>query len=244
MRKIYIAAIVALLIVLSIVPASADIAADLAPETNADGVQIAASVEEERENLIDILEDATPDEVFLIRDKLEEAFLGLELEGLDGFGKFFKFVNDYEKLMVALLLFLSGVFLLIAVKILIKHITVVNGNIISAFKQTSELMEGAQTTIDGYTTANNAYLEDSRRKDEIISAQLATIEGIERERLEETKRMTLSMDQSRDAAIESLRGYIKMIEASPGIDKMTRDHFVTGFEAVIDKILAEGGDGE
>jgi hypothetical protein len=108
MRKLYIVAIVTLLIILSVVPVSADIAADLAPETNAEGVQIAASVEEERDKLIGILEDATPEEVFAVRDQLEDAFLGLELDGLDGFGKFYKFVGDFKDLFVALFLFAGG----------------------------------------------------------------------------------------------------------------------------------------
>lgn len=244
MRKLYIVAITALIVILSVMPVSADIAADLAPETNAEGVQIAASVEEERDKLIGILEDATPEEVFAVRDQLEEAFLGLELEGLDGFGKFYKFFADFKDLFAALFLLVGGALTLIASKLLGKKIQTNNQNMIDAFKGSSEMWEGAKKTVDSYTTATNAYLEESRRKDEMISAQAAEIERIQTQMLEETKAMTSALNQSRDASVAALRGYIMMIESAPGIDEIYRKHFVAESEAVIASILGEGGDRE
>lgn len=244
MRKLYIVAITALIVILSVMPVSADIAADLAPETNAEGVQIAASVEEERDKLIDILEDATPEEIFAVRDQLEEAFLGLELDGLDGFGKFYKFFADFKDLFAALFLLVGGALTLLASKLLGKKIQTNNQNMIDAFKGSSEMWEGAKATVDGYTTATNAYLEESRRKDELISAQTAEIERIQTQRLEETKAMTSALNQSRDASVAALRGYIMMIESAPGIDEIYRKHFVAESEAVIASILGEGGDRE
>lgn len=242
MRKFYIVAITALIVILSVMPVSADIAADLAPETNADGVQIAASVDEERDKLIRILEDATPEEIFAVRDQLEEAFLGLELEGLDGFGKFYKFVSDFKDLFAALFLLVGGALTLLASKLLGKKIQTNNQNMIEAFDGSSEMWKGAKETVDGYTNATNAYLEESRRKDEMISAQAAEIERIQTQRLEETKAMTSALNQSRDASVAALRGYIMMIESAPGIDEIYRKHFVAESEAVIASILGEGGD--
>jgi hypothetical protein len=244
MRKFYFAAIVTLLVILSVMPVSADIAADLAPETNAEGVQIAASVEEEREKLIGILEDATPEEIFAVRDQLEEAFLGLELDGLDGFGKFYKFFADFKDLFAALFLLVGGALTLLASKMLGKKIQTNNQNMIDAFKGSSEMWEGAKATVDGYTAATNAYLEESRRKDELIAEQAAEIKLIQAQRLEETKVMTSSLNQSRDASVAALRGYIMMIESAPGIDEIYRKHFVAESEAVIASILGEGGDRE
>ena len=244
MHKLYIVAITTLLVILSVIPVSADIAADLAPETNADGVQIAASVEEERDKLIGILEDATPEEIFAVRDQLEDAFLGLDLEGLDGFGKFYKFVGDFKDLFVALFLFAGGALALLASKLLGKNIKINNQNMIEAYKGSSKVCEGVKATVDGYTTATNAYLEESRYKDELISAQTAEIERIQTQRLEETKAMTSALNQSRDASVAALRGYIMMIESAPGIDEIYRKHFVAESEAVIASILGEGGDRE
>lgn len=242
MRKLYIIAIVALLIILSVVPVSADIAAGLAPETNADGVQIAASVEEERDKLIGILEGATPEEIFAVRDQLEEAFLGLELEGLDGFGKFYKFFADFKDLFAALFLLVGGALTLLASKLLGKKIQTNNQNMIDAFNGSSEMWKGAKETVDGYTTATNAYLEESRRKDEIISAQTAEIERLQTQVLEATKTMTVAMTQSRDASVASLRGYIRMVESAKGIGEVDRKRFVEEQERAITEILGEGGD--
>lgn len=244
MRKFYFAVIVSLLIIMSVIPVSADIASDLAPETNAEGVQIAASVEEERDKLIGILEDATPEEVFAVRDQLEEAFLGLELEGLDGFGKFYKFISDFKDLFAAMLMFVGGVLALLASKLFGKKIQINNQNMIEAYKGSSKVCEGVKATVDGYTTTTNAYLEESRRKDEMISAQTAEIERLQTQLMEATKTMTAAMNQSRDASVAALRGYIMMIESAPGIDEIYRKHFVAESEAVIASILGEGGDRE
>ena len=244
MRKFYIMAILALLIILSVVPVSADIAADLAPETNAEGVQIAASVEEERDKLIGILEDATPEEVFAVRDQLEEAFLGLELEGLDGFGKFYKFTADFNDLFVSLFWFVGSTLILWAFKLLGKKIQTNNQNMIEAVKRFFEMWKGAKETVDGYTTATNAYLEESRRKDEMISAQAAEIERLQTQVLEATKTMTVAMTQSRDASVASLRGYIRMVESARGIGEVDRKRFVEEQERAITEILGEGGDRE
>lgn len=244
MRKLYIVAIVTLLVILSVIPVSADIAADLAPETNAEGVQIAASVEEERDKLIGILEDATPEEVFAVRDHLEEAFLGLELEGLDGFGKFYKFTADFNALFVALFWFVGSTLILWAFKLLGKKIQTNNQNMIEAVKRFFEMWKGAKATVDGYTTATNAYLEESRRKDEIISAQAAEIERLQAQMLEATKTMTVAMTKSRDASVASLRGYIRMVESARGIGEVDRKRFVEEQERAITEILGEGGDRE
>ena len=244
MRKLYIVAIVTLLIILSVTPVSADIAADLAPETNAEGVQIAASVEEERDKLIGILEDATPEEIFAVRDQLEEAFLGLELEGLDGFGKFYKFIADFKDLFSALFLLVGGGLTLLASKLLGKKIQTNNQNMINAFNRSSKMWERAKATVDGYTTATNAYLEESRRKDEMISAQAAEIERLQTQVLEATKTMTVAMTQSRDASVASLRGYIRMVESARGIGEVDRKRFVEEQEKAITNILGEGGDRE
>ena len=244
MRKLYIVAIVSLIVILSVMPVSADIAADLAPETNAEGVQIAASVEEERDKLIGILEDATPEEVFAVRDQLEEAFLGLELEGLDGFGKFYKFTADFNALFVALFWFVGSTLILWAFKLLGKKIQTNNQNMIEAVKRFFEMWKGAKATVDGYTTATNAYLEESRRKDELISAQAAEIERLQAQMLEATKTMTVAMTKSRDAAVASLRGYIRMVESARGIGEVDRKRFVEEQERAITEILGEGGDQE
>ena len=244
MRKLYIVAIVTLLIILSVVPVSADIAADLAPETNAEGVQIAASVDEERDKLIGILEGATPEEVFAVRDQLEEAFLGLELEGLDGFGKFYKFTADFNDLFVSLFWFVGSTLILWAFKLLGKKIQTNNQNMIEAVKRFFEMWKGAKETVDGYTTATNAYLEESRRKDEMISAQAAEIERLQTQVLESTKTMTVAMTQSRDASVASLRGYIRMVESARGIGEVDRKRFVEEQERAITEILGEGGDRE
>ena len=242
MRKLYIVAIMAVLVILSVMPVSADIAADLAPETNAEGVQIAASVEEERDKLIGILEDATPEEIFAVRDQLEEAFLGLDLEGLDGFGKFYKFVADFKDLLVALFLFAGGALALLASKHLGKRIQTNNQNMIDAYNGSSEMWERARATVDGYTTSINAYLEESRHKDDLISVQAAEIERLQTERLAETKALTIALNQSRDASVAALRGYIAMIDSAPGIDEIYRKHFVSESEAAISAILGEVGD--
>lgn len=244
MRKLYIVAIVALLVILSVLPVSAEIAADLAPETNAEGVQIAASVEEERDKLISILEDATPEEIFAVRDQLEEAFLGLELEGLDGFGKFYKFISDYKDLFAALFLLVGGSLTLLASKLLGKKIQTNNQNMIDAFKGSSKMWEGAKETVDSYTTATNAYLEESRRKDDLIFAQSAVIERLQTQLLDATKTMTGAMTQSRDASVASLRGYIRMVESARGIGEVDRKRFVEEQEKAITEILGEGGDKE
>lgn len=242
MRKLYIIAIVALLIILSVMPVSADIAADLAPETNAEGVQIAASVDEERDKLIGILEDATPEEIFAVRDQLEEAFLGLELDGLDGFGKFYKFTADFNDLFVALFWFAGSTLILWAFKLLGKKIQTNNQNMIEAVNRFFKMWMGAKETVDGYTTATNAYLEESRRKDEMISAQAAEIERLQTQVLEATKTMTVAMTQSRDASVASLRGYIRMVESARGIGEVDRKRFVEEQERAITEILGEGGD--
>jgi ribosomal 50S subunit-associated protein YjgA (DUF615 family) len=115
---------------------------------------------------------------------------------------------------------------------------------IEAVKRFFEMWKGAKATVDGYTTATKAYLEESRRKDEIISAQAAEIERLHTQVLEATKTMTAAMTQSRDASVASLRGYIRMVESARGIGEVDRKRFVEEQEMAITEILGEGGDRE
>ena len=131
-----------------------------------------------------------------------------------------------------------------AFKLLGKKIQTNNQNMIEAVKRFFEMWEGAKKTVDGYTTATNAYLEESRRKDEIISAQAAEIERLQAQMLEATKTMTVAMTKSRDAAVASLRGYIRMVESARGIGEVDRKLFVEEQERAITNILGEGGDRE
>lgn len=157
LKKIFSAITIAILLFILCVPAMADeVTAESFPE-----------VTEEKSESIDIekmLEDATPEQVAYIQEKIESVLSGMEGYDITGWDKFSAFIVNHINFISWAIFGIGIVFYTIVYiiknKTLIKELTILNNNSVEIAKSSHEDSENSKKVVESYAE-NIRHLESS-----------------------------------------------------------------------------------
>ena len=220
--------------------------ADTTTETEAETMTIGniADAEKDRNWILGVIEQATPDEVDKMQEAIENAILGLETEDFGGWDWAYKLVKDNAHTLSIIAVGLGLLVTAIVGIVKVKRDKMLNHNVIVSTETAHRLCEENTAVIKEYTSQmaelTKAVVElmaEVRAKDEIIAKLTAEQTALVKQEIAEH-------EASKNASVLLADIVYDLIEMS-NIPRIKKDALFTRHETAKKRIAEEGvGDAE
>lgn len=220
--------------------------ADTTTETEAETMTIGniADAEKDRNWILGVIEQATPDEVDKMQEAIENAILGLETEDFGGWDWAYKIVTDNAHALSIIAVGLGLLVTAIVGIVKVKRDKMLNHNVIASTETAYQLCEENKKVIEGYsaqiedlTKSVGELMAEVKAKDEIIAKLTAEETALVKQEMAEH-------EASKNASVLLADIVYDLIEMS-NIPRIKKDALFTRHETAKKRIAEEGvGDAE
>lgn len=220
--------------------------ADTTTKTEAETMTIGdiADAEKDRNWILGVIEQATPDEVDKMQEAIENAILGLETEDFGGWDWAYKIVTDNAHALSIVAVGLGLLVTAIVGIVKVKRDKMLNHNVIASTETAYQLCEENKKVIEGYsaqiadlTKSVGELMAEVKAKDEIIAKLTAEETALVKQEMAEH-------EASKNASVLLADIVYDLIEMS-NIPRIKKDALFTRHETAKKRIAEEGvGDAE
>ena len=215
-------------------------------ETEAETMTIGEIVDKEKDRnwILGVIDQATPEEVDKMQEAIENAILGLETEDFGGWDWAYKLVKDNAHTLSIIAVGLGLLVTAIVGIVKVKRDKMLNHNVIASTETAYQLCEENKKVIEGYsaqiadlTKSVGELMAEVKAKDEIIAKLTAEQTAL-------VKKEMAEHEASKNASVLLADIVYDLIEMS-NIPRIKKDALFTRHETAKKRIAEEGvGDAE